>query len=314
MSARVVFMGTPDFAVPTLHALVAQGWDVLVVTQPDKKVGRKQVLTPPPVKQQALEMGLQVLQPTKVRDSEIVERLEAFEPQLLVTAAYGQLLPNRILEIPRVGAVNVHASLLPRWRGAAPIHRAIMAGDATTGVTLMEMVLALDAGPIIDMREIAIDERDNTGRLHDKLAALGAEMCTDLLPRYLAGELIATPQPDEGVTYAARIERADEFIDWCAPAEQVSRTIRGLSPWPCASAVIVDGHAVKIWHGKRAESSPRVDIGAAVKIGHAIFVGCADGAIELEEVQPAGKRKMPALDWFSGMRVDTVQFQKGGME
>lgn len=314
MTTRIVFMGTPDFAVPTLDALVAQGWDVLVVTQPDRKVGRKQLLTPPPVKRRALELGLTVLQPEKVREADALNAIETFRPQLLVTAAYGQLLPKRLLEIPSVGAVNVHASLLPRWRGAAPIHRAIIAGDATTGVTLMEMVQALDAGPIIEMRELPIEQDDDMGRLHDKLATLGATMSRDVLPRYLNGELIARPQPEDGVVYAPRIERKDEFIDWTHSASQISRTIRGLSPWPGASATTIDGQTVKVWRGSIAQAVRSIPVGVAVKVGHEVVVGCADGTLELQDVQPAGKRRMSAMDWFSGLHLDSIKFQKGCVE
>ncbi|WAH35497.1 methionyl-tRNA formyltransferase [Alicyclobacillus dauci] len=310
MTVKVVFMGTPDFAVPTLDALVAQGWDVLVVTQPDRKVGRKRELTPPPVKIAALRHGLTVLQPDRVRQPEVIAKLEAFQPDLLVTAAYGQLLPQAVLDLPANGAVNMHASLLPRWRGAAPIHRAIMAGDESTGVTLMEMVQALDAGPIVAVREIPILDTDDVGTLHDKLAALGAEMVQNVLPAYIAGTIDVTPQPDEGVTYAARIERKDEFISWNRPAKDVLRHIRGLSPWPGASGSL-DDQDIKIWSAEISTSSMALRPGEVGRHGGSILVGCQDGTLVLGDVQPAGKRKMNAVDWFSGLRRDRVQLLEG---
>ncbi|WAH44668.1 methionyl-tRNA formyltransferase [Alicyclobacillus fastidiosus] len=310
MGVKVVFMGTPDFAVPTLEALVAQGWDVLVVTQPDKKVGRKHVITPPPVKVAARKHGLRVLQPTKVREEASVLELQAFQPDLIVTAAYGQLLPASVLSIPRVGAVNVHASLLPRWRGAAPIHRAIMAGDTETGVTIMEMVQALDAGPMLERRAIPILNTDNVGSLHDKLAQLGAQMCQQVLPRYVDGALTATEQPEQGVTYAARIERADEFIDWTGSVTTVDQHIRGLSPWPGATAW--DGEATyKIWSAHKVPIEARLEPGEVRRVGSDILVGCLDGILCLDEVQPSGRRKMAARDWFGGIRQDAFSFVKG---
>ncbi|WP_206918328.1 methionyl-tRNA formyltransferase [Alicyclobacillus suci] len=310
MSVKVVFMGTPDFAVPTLDALVSQGWELLVVTQPDKRVGRKKVLTPPPVKAAALRHGLPVLQPEKVRDKASVEEILAFAPDLIVTAAYGQLLPTPVLSIPKVGAINVHASLLPRWRGAAPIHRAIMAGDEMTGVTLMEMVKALDAGPMLEQRAIPILDEDDVGSLHDKLAELGAKMCVEVLPKYLAGDIVVTEQPETGVTYAARIEREDEFIDWAQSAQVVHRQIRGLSPWPGASAW--DGEQTyKVWAAKKSEGLVKLEPGQVRRIGGEIVVGCGDDALVLETIQPSGKRKMSARDWFAGLRQDDFAFVRG---
>lgn len=308
---RVVFMGTPDFAVASLDAVVDLGYDVLVVTQPDRPVGRKRVMTPSPVKRRALELGLTVLQPEKIRDTESVEALRSFAPHLMVTAAYGQILPKRVLAIPSAGAVNVHASLLPRWRGAAPIQRAIIAGDSETGVTLMEMVQALDAGPMIESRAIPIEQTDTFGTLHDKLAELGARICRETLPEYVAGKRKATPQDEIGVTYAEKIERVDEFIDWRRSAFEVDRQIRGLYPWPGATAVMADGQTVKIWRARPVGvSTSSVPIGVGARLNAALLVQCGEGVLELEEVQPAGKRRMAASAWFAGLREDTVVFQK----
>ncbi|WP_029420573.1 methionyl-tRNA formyltransferase [Alicyclobacillus macrosporangiidus] len=307
---RIVFFGTPDFAVPVLRALAGAPWAEVagVVTQPDRPAGRRQTLTPPPVKRAAQELGLPVWQPERVRAPEALEAIARLEPDVCVTAAYGQILPQRLLDIPRRGCLNVHASLLPRWRGAAPIHRAILAGDERTGVTLMEMVAALDAGPIVGAREIPIDPDDDAGTLHDKLAALGAALVLELLPDYVAGRVIPQPQPEDGVTYADRITRADEWIDWQRPVREVHNQVRGLRPWPGASAQ-VDGGALKVWRTAPATAvevpaEPGVvrmfpDVGVAVR--------CADGWLRMDEVQPAGRRRMPAADWWRGLRRDEVR-------
>lgn len=308
MTCRAIFMGTPDFAVPTLEVLVELGFDVLVVTQPDKKVGRKREWTAPPVKAAAKRQGLSVLQPEKIRDSEALSTLFSFQPDILVTAAYGQLLPKSLLDLPTKGAVNIHASLLPRWRGAAPIHRAILAGDRETGVTLMEMVPALDAGPMIASRSLIILDTDDVGTLHDKLANLGAELARDVLPRYLAGEVKATAQPEDGVTYAAKIERADEFVNWNRASIAVSRHIRGLSPWPGASTKLGDGLSLKVWSAVTAGAPFAFQPGEVKKVGNDILVGAQDGVLALGIVQPSGRRRMQATDWFSGLHQSSVQF------
>jgi|UPI000414CCE6 methionyl-tRNA formyltransferase len=312
---RVVFMGTPDFAVPSLRALAARSDCVVaaVVTQPDKPVGRKRVLTPPPVKRVAQELGLSVWQPQKVGADDVINQLREVKPDVIVTAAYGQLLPQRLLDIPTRGCLNVHASLLPRWRGAAPIHRAILAGDAETGVTIMEMVRALDAGPIVGVEKVAIAEDDNVGTLHDRLAEVGARLLMQVLPGYLDGSITPTPQPEEGVTYADRILRSDEFVDWRRPTDAVYNHIRGLSPWPGA-VTTWNGLDVKIW---AAERVPGEVIGSAPAepgqvrnvAGVGICVRTGDGWLKLKQVQPSGKRPMSADDWFRGIAAETVQFQ-----
>lgn len=254
------------------------------------------------------------MQPERVRDEASVEALRSFAPDLMVTAAYGQILPKRVLAIARVGAVNVHASLLPRWRGAAPIHRAIMAGDKQTGVTLMEMVQALDAGPMIEARAIPIQPTDTMGTLHDKLAKLGAEICRDVLPLYLAGERTATPQDEDQVTYANKIEREDELLQWTASAVEVERHVRALSPSPGATAVLADGQAMKVWKAALVSDTPSTDVGVGTKTSRGLLVRCGEGALLLEEVQPAGKRRMAARDWLAGVHGETVVFQKGRHE
>ncbi|MCL6515419.1 methionyl-tRNA formyltransferase, partial [Alicyclobacillus sp.] len=300
--ARVVFFGTPDFAVPALRALAEAPWAqvVGVVTQPDRPAGRRRVMTAPPVKRAAEALGIQVLQPDRVRRPEVLEAIARLAPDVCVTAAYGQILPQRLLDLPRFGCVNVHASLLPRWRGAAPIHRAILAGDERTGVTLMEMVAALDAGPILGVREVDILPEDDAGTLHDRLAEAGASLLLELLPEYLAGRLVPRPQPEEGVTYADRITRADEWISFDRPMRLVHNQVRGLRPYPGAAAA-VEGAVVKVWRTHPGPlGEPSADAPGTVRRlpSCGVAVRCADGWLVLDEVQPEGRRRMPAEDWW----------------
>jgi methionyl-tRNA formyltransferase len=316
--ARVIFMGTPDFAVPSLQALATGPFEIVgVVTQPDRPQGRKRILAPPPVKQAAEALGLPVFQPEKVRAEASLKQLAALRPDVLVTAAYGQILPQKLLDIPRVGCINVHASLLPRWRGAAPIHRAILAGDTETGVTLMEMVAALDAGPVLGAVRVPILPEDNVGTLHDRLAQAGAALLRELLPAYLRGEIQPTPQPKDGVTYADRILRKDEWLDWSQSVRTVFNHIRGLSPWPGAATRWRDGD-LKVWAAALPAStaaeaglppaSDAVQPGCAVMRKDGVFVRCGDGWVELREVQPSGRRRMSAADWFRGTGLTELQF------
>ncbi|WP_035452884.1 methionyl-tRNA formyltransferase [Alicyclobacillus herbarius] len=301
--ARVVFFGTPQFAVPSLLALVRAGHDVsLVITQPDRPVGRKRVLTSPAVKQTALELGLRILQPERVRAEEVLQQVAACAPDVLVTAAYGQILPERLLALARMGCLNVHASLLPRWRGAAPLQRAMMAGDTKTGVTLMEMVKELDAGPIVAVRETAIGENETWGALEARIAQLGAELLVEVLPRYLAGAIQPMAQPSEGVTYAERIVRRDEWIDWNQPAWSVHNRIRALSPAPGATCTW-NGRPFKVLETRWPIESCMTgdgEPGDVRVVAGTVSVRCADGWLTLLCVQPAGKRTMAAVDWVRG--------------
>lgn len=313
---RVVMMGTPDFAVPTLRELAdAPDIDVvLVVTQPDRPVGRKRELKPSPVKRAALELGLLVKQPEKVSAPEFILELESLRPDVFVTAAYGQILSTKLLAVPRLGCLNVHASLLPRWRGAAPIHRAIMAGDKTTGVTIMKTVRELDAGPVLGMEAVPISSEDNVGTMHDKLSEMGARLLVELLQSYAHGELAPKPQDDDGLTYAHRIVRADEWIRFTKPATEVHNHIRGLSPWPGATAML-ESQALKLLLSRftegtdstLAETLPEASSGTVyLAIDGKVFLKCGDGWLELLEVQPAGKRRMSAVDWMRGLRTNQV--------
>lgn len=321
---RVLFLGTPAFAVPVLQRLVAgSDWEVAaVVTQPDRPAGRRREFTPPPVKLAALELGLPVLQPVRVRAETALQQLAALRPDILITAAYGQLLPQALLDLPTIGSVNVHASLLPRWRGAAPIQRAIMAGDTLTGITLMEMALALDAGPALAVRDVAIEPADDAGSLHDKLALLGADLLVDMLPDYIRGNLFPVPQPTTGITYAERLTRSDEWIDWATSAQAIRNQVRALAPAPGAATTRA-GQPVKVLSvvsctpGEPACAAlpPCASVvpgSVHVVDGHVAAVACSDDWLLLGDVQPAGKRRMPAVQWLRGMRSAVGQsFQLG---
>ncbi|WP_400163277.1 methionyl-tRNA formyltransferase [Brevibacillus sp. TJ4] len=299
---RVLFMGTPDFAVASLEALLAAGYNVVgVVTQPDRPVGRKQVMTPPPVKEAALRHGLPVLQPEKIRADESLDEVLSLAPDLIVTAAYGQILPKRLLDAPRYGCINVHASLLPKYRGGAPIHKCIVEGEKESGVTIMYMVEALDAGDMLSKVVVPIEERDTVGTLHDKLAAAGSRLLTETLPKLLAAEIVPEPQDHEQATFAPNIKRTDERIDWSRTAEQIYNQVRGLNPWPVAFTTC-QGKVWKVWW---VEKLPWHDAGQAPgtiigKEEDGLLVACGSGAVKITELQPEGKKRMSAYDFLRG--------------
>lgn len=301
---RILFMGTPDFAVPCLEKLVEHGYEVVaVVTQPDRPKGRKGELAPPPVKEAALRLGLPVLQPEKVRAEEALHELATYEADLLVTAAYGQLLPKRLLEMPRLGCINVHASLLPRWRGGAPIHRAIIEGDKESGVTIMRMVMALDAGDMISRVVVPIAEDDTAESLFHKLSEKGSELLIETLPQIEAGTFTETPQDEARVTFAPNLTRDDERIDWSKDARRLYDQVRGLNSWPVAFTT-VDDKVMKIWQAKVVEevSVPsKFEPGMVVETtADAIVVQCGRGTLALTEIQPSGKRRMLTSDYLRG--------------
>ena len=294
-------MGTPDFSVPVLRRLIEDGYDVVgAVTQPDRPVGRKRILTPPPVKAEAQQHGIPVFQPEKIRRPEEVEKVLALQPDIIVTAAFGQILPKAILDTPVHGCVNVHASLLPELRGGAPIHYAIMQGKKKTGITIMYMAEKLDAGDIISQAECPIEESDDVGTMHDKLSILGAELLSETLPRLLDGGIKAVPQDDSLATFAPNIKREQEQIDWSLGGEAVYNKIRGLRPWPVAYTMW-NGAIMKIWHAetcKAAASEP----GTVMKVEKDGFVVATgnETAIKVTELQPAGKKKMSAEQFLRG--------------
>lgn len=301
---RIVFWGTPEFAVPSLAAMIGEGAQVVgVVTQPDKPVGRQRTLTPPPVKRLALDEGLPVLQPEKPRGEEFEAALAALAPDLHVVVAYGHILPKAVIDAPRYGTINVHASLLPRWRGAAPIEAAILAGDRETGVCIMQMVPALDAGPVILEARTPIHADETGGELTARLSELGAQALLEALPAIESGLAVATPQPDEGVTYAPKLTREAARIDWTKPADVVARAIRAYDPRPGAW-MQHRGDDVKCYGG-RLEQDAHGDPGLVLEVAeHGMLVACGSGgAVRIGYVHPAGKRRLAALDWKQGRGV-----------
>ncbi|CAN7435572.1 methionyl-tRNA formyltransferase [Rossellomorea sp. LjRoot5] len=298
---KVIFMGTPDFSVPVLQSLIDEKYDVIaVVTQPDRPVGRKRTLTPPPVKVAAEKHGIPVYQPEKIKNEEELNQVLDLKPDLIVTAAFGQILPNALLEAPKYGCINVHASLLPELRGGAPIHYSILQGKGKTGITIMYMVEKLDAGDIISQVEVEIEERDHVGTLHDKLSAAGARLLIDTIPPLLAGEISPVKQDDSKATFARNIKREQEKIDWAKDGEEIYNHIRGLHPWPVAYTTL-DDSVMKVWWGEKVSvtpSSPGEIIGIE-EDGFVVSTGNSTG-IKITDLQPSGKKRMSAKDYLRG--------------
>jgi methionyl-tRNA formyltransferase len=291
---RIVFMGTPDFAVPVLMALIAAGHEVVAVySQPPRPAGRGKKDRPSPVQVCAEAHGLAVRCPVSLRAQDVQAEFTALAADVAVVVAYGLILPHAVLDAPRMGCLNVHASLLPRWRGAAPIHRAIMAGDAETGVCIMQMEAGLDTGPVLLRRAVAIGAEETTGDLHDRLAALGADLIVPALAELDA--LVPAPQPDVGVTYAAKIDKAEARVDWSRPAPEVDRKIRGLSPHPGAWCMI-GAERVRLLRSRvvAGAGEPGTALGG-------FTIACGEGAVEITEVQREGKRSMPAAEALRGL-------------
>lgn len=290
---RLVFAGTPDFALASLRALVESGRaPVAVLTQPDRPAGRGRKLTASPVKQYAQQQGIAVLQPPTLRDAQAADALRALEPDLLVVAAYGLILPQDVLDIPAHGCLNVHASALPRWRGAAPIQAAILAGDERTGISLMAMTAGLDCGPVYHVEEVAIGTEETAGELHDRLAELGGRSLVANLDAILGGALQALPQDDELATYAPKIEKRDAAIDWSLPADEILRRIRAYNPFPGAFCFL-DGERLKIWRAARGDGAG--EPGTVLQCNRGgLLVAAGDGAIRVLELQWPGKRRTTA--------------------
>ncbi|MDT8305711.1 MAG: methionyl-tRNA formyltransferase [Anaerolineae bacterium] len=306
--ARIVFMGTPHFAVPILQALIDTQTVAGVVTQPDRPAGRGQVLRPSPVKVLAQEVGVPLYQPASLRASEAAEPVRAWQPEAIVVAAYGQILRPHMLNLPPLGCLNVHASLLPRWRGASPIHHAILAGDPETGISLMQMDEGLDTGPVYVQEAIPIGPAETAATLHDRLAALGAAMVRRYLDAILAGEIRARAQDAARATYAPLIGKEDGDLDWTEPALALERRVRAMTPWPGASTWY-NGERLRIVTAALAGglSAPP---GTVVDSGEGIVVAAGSGALRLIEVQPAGRRAM-SIEAFINGHPDLVGSQLG---
>jgi len=301
---KVLFAGTPAFAVPSLETLLAHPGVAVqaVYTQPDRPAGRGQSLRESDVKQAALRHGLLVEQPLSMRDADAQRRFASFACDLLVVTAFGQILPAEVLAAPRLGAINVHASLLPRWRGAAPIQRALMAGDGTTGITIMRIVQRLDAGPMLLKRSLPIEADDTGGSLHDKLAALGGEALHAALDALLSGAVTETPQDEREVTYARKIERGDRPLDWSRSADELDRQVRALSPSPLASTEL-GGIAVNIVAAAPLQFPHTAAPGSLLQCADdGIVLACGEGALRITSLQPAGKRALTAREFINGYR------------
>jgi methionyl-tRNA formyltransferase len=297
---RIVFMGSPEFAVPVLDALARRYLLVGVVTQPDRPAGRGQTLVPPAVKAAALRLSVPVMQPVKLSLPEAMAQLQAWAPDLIVVAAFGQILRPAVLDLPRFGCINVHGSLLPRGRGAAPIQASILAGDEVTGITIMKMDPGVDTGPILTQHALPIAPEDTCGTLFAKLAPLGAELLLETLPRYLSGELVPRPQPEEGITYAQMLKKKDGLLDFTKPAIELERRVRAMNPWPGAY-FDWNGAPLKV-HRARLSGEKSPGAGFRLITEGRPALGTGEGILILEEVQPAGKKSMPGRAFLTGAR------------
>jgi len=303
---KIVFMGSPDFAMPSLRALVALGGSqthqeqvVGVVTQPDRASGRGRGIKMPPVKTLALEIGIPVLQPEKLRAPEAMQQLRTWNPDLIVVAAYGQILKKDVLDLPRFGCLNVHASLLPRWRGAAPINAAILHGDKETGVTIMQMDVGLDTGPMLAKRSMRLSADDTAGSVTEALSHLGADLLMETLPDYLSGNITPQPQPEEGATYAPMLKKDLGRLDFRREVNELERLVRAFNPWPGAF-MDFDGAVLKI-HKAHVEDEV-ASVGQRLVYRDQPAVGARGGLLILDEVQPAGKKSMSGKSFLAGAR------------
>lgn len=310
---RIVFAGTPDFAVPALSALHEAGHEIVAVyTQPDRPAGRGREMQAGPVKRRALELNLPVEQPPTLKTPEAQDRLRSIAPDLMVVVAYGLILPQAVLDIPKLGCLNIHGSLLPRWRGAAPIQRAVLAGDAETGISIMLMDAGLDTGPELLRKAVKIGARETGGELHDRLAPLGAAAIVEAVAGWSGGQLRPRPQPEAGVTYAAKIRKDEARIDWRQPADAIDRQVRAFNPWPVAETRL-GGEQVRVWLAQPALDQP---IPADCRPGDALetpdgrlFVATGDGALELLVLQFPGRKALKARDVLNSRSLRGARFE-----
>lgn len=302
---KVIFAGTPEFAAQALSALLAAGHDIpLVLTQPDRPAGRGMSLQASPVKQVATQNGIEVFQPLSLKDAEAQARVAAVQADVMVVAAYGLILPQAVLDLPRHGCLNIHASLLPRWRGAAPIQRAILAGDSETGVGIMQMEAGLDTGPVLLQEVLPITDSTTARSLHDQLAALGARLIVDALARL---PLPAVPQAEAGITYAHKLDKAEAPLDWQRAAVELSRQVRAFDPFPGATASL-DGVLYKIWAAQVVDSAGAAAPGTILRADkEGVVVACGSGALCLTELQKPGGKRLPAAQFLAGARLQAGQ-------
>lgn len=296
---KVVFMGTPDFSVPVLDALIKNTNVIMVVTQPDKLVGRKKELTPTPVKRFALENNIEVFQPIKIRED--YERIMEVNPDIIVTCAYGQIVPKVILDLPKYGCINVHASLLPKYRGGAPIHKCLIDGEDKTGVTIMYMAEGLDTGDMISKAEYIINEYDNVGTLHEKLSLIGADLLIETLPSIIDGTCARIKQNDDESSYASVIKREDERLDFNKTSKEILNHIRGLNPWPLANLEL-DGLEIKVFEAYSEKNDSTKTNGEIIDIKKdAIGIKTDDGIVYITKIKPFGKKEMFVRDYLNGI-------------
>lgn len=308
-SLKIIFAGTPDFAVPALAALIEIGHDVaLVLTQPDRPSGRGMKLKASPVKELALQHQIGVFQPETLKDLDAQSYIEAVKADVMIVAAYGLIIPTNVLQMPRLGCYNIHASLLPRWRGAAPIHRSLLAGDAETGVTIMEVVPALDAGAMILKGVLTIGARDTSQSLHDELAKIGADLMVVAMKQLAEkGSLPATPQDESLVTYAAKLQKSEASIDWSQSADLISRQVRAFNPFPVAHAML-GGEVCRIWMATAVGSAVNETPGKVLDVGATIQVACGEGVLSIEELQSPGGKRLKARDFVTGHGLKVGQY------
>ncbi|HMZ07509.1 MAG TPA: methionyl-tRNA formyltransferase [Anaerolineales bacterium] len=299
MSNRIVFMGSPEFALPSLKQLTQHYAVVGVVTQPDRASGRGRELKAPPVKTLAQELNIPVIQPQKLREPEAMQQLQAWNPDLIVVAAFGQILRKEVLDLPKYGCINVHASLLPRWRGAAPVNAAILAGDEEIGVTIMKMDVGLDTGPMLSKKSIRLTSDLTTGSALQAMSTLGADLLIETLPGYIDGSITPQPQPEEGMTYAPMLKKEDGLLDFSHPVDELERRVRAMNPWPGAwfewNGALLKVHKAHVGQGK-------VEAGKRLVEQNQPAVGTGSGILILDEVQPPGKKSMSGKSFLAGVR------------